>query len=48
MSQLNDPAADALASAAIDLNALQAIVQALTAAVSNGLVTSTTTTKYYT
>ena len=48
MSQLNDPAAAALAVVAIDLTALQALVQALTSAVSNGLVTSTTTTKYYT
>ena len=48
MSQWNDPAAAAPSAVAIDLTALQALVQALTTALSNGLVDSTTTTKYST
>ena len=45
MSQLNDPAAAAPAAVAVDPNALQALLQPLTAVVSNVLVGSTTAMK---
>ena len=45
MSQLSYPAVVTLAAVAINTTAQQALVRYLTVAVSNGLVTSTTTTK---